>query len=909
MKPHFSLALAALIILALLPAAGAQYAAPPRVTFQTIPATTTPVPSGALSVESVPAGATLFIDGVRAGVTPYTIRTLAEGSHSLTLQMAGYLDITDTVMIARDRILEKTYTLTPQSPTLLPVTTVPPIPRATVLPVTTAPPATGALTAGDLLARIKFKEPVFVRPITITVGNRTKQPILTTDSPYLRFQIENQNDNISLSGTVQKDFVLPPTTFVEVDKNLVYTQYLAANPGSGETCSFAHQCPIWDDNALYLIKPTDKYYNYSHFRWIAEEKDVTAFYQVSRSQFPANASQWQNQYIPGLVGSGPVKEYSVGPNGFHYFDINFAYPANHNPGDPPFYTGFLSLDEVKGGAGKPLAIAKVPGTSLGLTLKKIAIGPFSLGVPSGIVSVPAGELTEAEVGNPNENMLRVCSGCLFARPPTVIETGLLDMDRTYYVRVVPIRKDGTAGIPSLPVEVEVRRPEPCPPSPPPDTTQIVTVRPPSVKVASFYLQAFMRNDWIHTDQNGKLVSRTYYLSVTAPPGCDPAAEVQKSLFQQDPTCMQYIARTGGGQPNYHFFIDPPEGHWYDVFGDILTGLFAAFSSVINAVSAAWSNIQAVAVQIVADVIQAVSFNTIKCGDSDACKGVLQTGLSVAMTSLGVPPTVPNFAELESMGTGYLAKMAADQIGAGEVYGSLPDNVKNEMTGKAAEIGGEMAGSLKDTTATVTATVAGSWYIPDPLYYEPHPAFVIVNLYNPNGAPTDPVTMMVMDAQSLYKQTDDMYIPPLNPGESVSVPVILRERYDDVYVPGCEHDAYYSTCGGGVCIPCYWNLWYFKAKSDSDTKGPDQFLAVLTAKKDGFKILGLSPSSPGKVLNAQTIETYDDLGNRCTPSHWKAVLQYPAGWTMQKDPLTQDLMAVIWGKYTFTNGASGLLIGS
>jgi hypothetical protein len=55
-------------------------------------------------------------------------------------------------------------------------------------------------------------------------------------------------------------------------------------------------------------------------------------------------------------------------------------------------------------------------------------------------------------------------------------------------------------------------------------------------------------------------------------------------------CNGYRALTGGGNPNYHFIIDPPASHWYDTVWDILAGLFMAFSTVTNAVSGAWSNI-------------------------------------------------------------------------------------------------------------------------------------------------------------------------------------------------------------------------------------------------------------------------------------------------------------------------------
>jgi hypothetical protein len=901
-----------------------------------IPFVTTATPSlpqtGVITISSTPSGASVIINGNAMGTTPFTTRTLTVGSHSLLLQMTGYLDHPATFTIQPDQLNQESYTLRPvPSTTISMVTTVQTTVPVTSLPVTAAttiqlPQTTAAVRTlvtpaavdqgqappdrvmkNGLFTEMRFNGPVAVEPITVTVGNRTYRPVLTTDSPYFRYQLKRAVGTTSNSSIADIDFILPPQTLLEVDRNDVFV-----NIKSAVTCSAKENCPpkpVWDDNAQYFIKADDKFYNRSHFRWSSMEKDVTAFYQVSRYPFPADNAHWQNQYIPGLVGSGPAKEIFVDSEGNHYFDLNFALAANHKGGDPPYYTGPLYLDNPKNGKGVPLGITKLPFGNAGILSKQVAFGPVSFGMPSGITGIADGDLVEPDLGNPNDKMLLVCQDCISLRNPTALESALLGMDKTFYVRVIPIRKNGVAGTPTLPVKITVKRPQLCP-ADPKDTTINVVVKPPSVKVASFYLQAFARNDWIHIDQNGVLVAPAYYLSVAPPADCaiyDSLNDMQKGATQ----CNGYRALTGGGNPNYHFIIDPPASHWYDTVWDILAGLFMAFSTVTNAVSGAWSNIQAFAVKIVAVTIQVISFNTIKCSESDACKGVLQTGLSIAMTSFGVPPTIPNFAELESMGTEYIAKMAAEELGAGEIYENLPDSVKNEMTGKAGEVSKDLAGSLKSNTASVTAAAAGSWYIPDPLYYEPHPAFVIVRVSNPNSQPTDGVYMIVKDSQNLYEDSESTYIPPLKSGESISVPVTLKERFIDVYKPGCDKDYYTATCDGvgQNCIPCYWNLWYYKAKTNSETIGADQFVATLHAQKDGYSLHYLTPQSNGKKLDSESIQTWDDQGTACKVTYAKTFLRYPIGWQMQQTPYSQDLMQVIWGHYSFTNGNTGLLIGA
>lgn len=55
---------------------------------------------GTLSVTTDPAGATIYIDGVKQGISPATIPGLAPGSHTLILKLDGYEDLSLPVTIA-----------------------------------------------------------------------------------------------------------------------------------------------------------------------------------------------------------------------------------------------------------------------------------------------------------------------------------------------------------------------------------------------------------------------------------------------------------------------------------------------------------------------------------------------------------------------------------------------------------------------------------------------------------------------------------------------------------------------------------------------------------------------------------------------------------------------------------------
>lgn len=54
---------------------------------------------GSLSVESRPAGATVFLNGRRVGETPMVLREVAAGSYALRLERAGYIRWSTSVRV------------------------------------------------------------------------------------------------------------------------------------------------------------------------------------------------------------------------------------------------------------------------------------------------------------------------------------------------------------------------------------------------------------------------------------------------------------------------------------------------------------------------------------------------------------------------------------------------------------------------------------------------------------------------------------------------------------------------------------------------------------------------------------------------------------------------------------------
>ena len=950
-------------------------------------------PASALSITSSPSGAAVSIDGTAVGTTPYASNALAPGRHAVVLSLSGYMDYSTTVTTVSGTPLNVAYTLTPvltavrpqvslvpvpatsppvagaaapvtttaQPPvavltaTLPPATTTPAITLPAALPVipiaTPTPAPSPAVPPGRVLSTnpswhdLRLPGPVSIQPLTIHVGAFTKTFHFTTLSPYFSYQASSHPGVSDKFPQVQADVRNIPTSFLEVDTLTTTDDVRNYYSGcGGEFCavdadgikhSQQELTPVWGDEATFTISLNATDYTGSAFRWTPDMPVWTgALWQVSRFPFSTNASDYQNEHIPGLVASGPVKDFYVDGKGFHYFMINFARVARHNPGDPPYYDGPSSIHETAAGQGYARSLVMIPGTRLGIYTDTARLGPLSLPYPAGATYLSGGELSEREVGLPNTDTAVSTEQW----PPAAAIGGtvspLLVTSPNYYVRVVPVTADGTAGVPSIPVEVTVVRPEPCPPCPPADaaSTQTFTVKPPSVQVDAFYMTSFVP-DWIHTDDQGNLVSRAHYVSVSVPENCNPDAPVQSTdlvgignaldsciqahngdasacsnIWDDVAQCNAFKTRAYS-HVGYHFYSDPPEGHWYDILVQIVSGLFSSFEQVIDGVSGAWNT-------IVTGVINAAS---VLCGGGPGCKAVMSVVVNTGLSALGVPPTVPNFDELETMGADYMISVAADQIGAGSAYAALPPGMQQAATGG-------VTGTVNDLvtrTQSATGQAAGSWYVPDPLYYQPHPATLVVKLSNPNSVATDPMVLKTKDTANLFRAKSS-YVPPLQPGESLVIPMTLEENFDTVAIPGCTwNTAYTSDCDEAMdtCIPCYWNQWIFAAEGSSDAGG-DSFVNTFSTKITGndvnpgsyggdtYYLDGLDENWGGKTnVNKQQIidvTSRPDCPSCSSSKQVTTYISYPAGWQITTPQHSEDLRNDMWLKYSFSGGTEGML---
>jgi len=747
---------------------------------------------------------------------------------------------------------------------------------------------------GTVAPRLLFPGLREISPVVVQTGGADRRPSLTTLSPYFPSQIQPKATGrggaaVNLGAAAGKP-APRLTSLVEVEAtNIAQRRPNCFGPDASDSGEFGcHRA--WSDAATVKVgRPGDpgfsERFNRVTFRWTSSEIGVVgARWQVSLYPFAPDAGHWADRDVAGLVDSGPVADAFIDAEGFHQFQIDFSRSAN---GGGP---GSL----VRVAAASPAAAGgMLPGRA---TAARLPQGRRPVKPLPGAVAQAPGRLGIVQPGLP---------------PLRSAGTTFVDMNRTLYVRVVPMHGGGQAGLPSLPVEITVTRPQLCPAQSFTQNSDIV-VRPPSAKVVSFVMTSFVPT-FIQTDQNGKLVGRAHYVSIAAPPGCGTGNN-PNPMFGGDPNCTMFNT-LAHGQVGYHFFVDPPDTHWYDTAWDIVKGLFSAFEGVVNGVSSAWNQLEAFVVKVVADAIQVVTFNMVKCGESAGCQAVLSVALKSMMAASGIPPTLPNTAELENLSIDYLAKVGAEQLGAGGIldtaegiYDNLPAAAKQEIEGKASETAAALSNAFANRTGGAAAGGAGSWFMPDPLYYQPHPAYLMVKVFNPNAATTDPVSLHYGDSAGLYHSRDPVYIPALAPGASTVVPIVLEERFDSVYSEKdhCTRDAYESICGD-ICIPCYWNLWVFAAERLSDTPaGGDTFWVGMTTRRDGRE-LSLGTASSGKKLGSEELgPPYNDYGEKCAVSHANVYLKYPNGWKMTVESLKQDLRSLMWLNYRFSEGDRGLM---
>lgn len=212
------------------------------------------VPTGSLTVDSSPEGASVFIDGALSGTTPFTSKSVAAGDHALVLKLQGYDDLAVTITVQAGGHVTTSYSLVPAVTETNVVTATPsqtgvlliesdPAGASVYLDgdlVGTTPYTAKSVTVGDHAVRLsKTGYADIGSTVTITPGGTTEGQytlscnVLTVDSNPSGASVFIDGE---LSGTTPSSIrAIPSGTYTVTLKKEGYADYsrtVTVRPGS-----------------------------------------------------------------------------------------------------------------------------------------------------------------------------------------------------------------------------------------------------------------------------------------------------------------------------------------------------------------------------------------------------------------------------------------------------------------------------------------------------------------------------------------------------------------------------------------------------------------------------------------------------------------------------------------------------
>ena len=193
--------------------------------------------------------------------------------------------------------------------------------------------------------------------------------------------------------------------------------------------------------------------------------------------------------------------------------------------------------------------------------------------------------------------------------------------------------------------------------------------------------------------------------------------------------------------------------------DTIEGFFNFIEKAVNWVSNAYADLKNIAINLGCSVL------------GEWARQGLEMALDAGLVAIGLPPSLPDFDDLASMGKDYLANLAEEEIG---------------VPGVAAATGAVIDEFCKQTRSTRYADKDNSvWFVPDPDFLY-HPAHLWVTLRNTTSHTTVPLWLEVRTEGTVTSKeyVTDVFqrkrvpIPALRPGATLRLPIYLDPQLDD-----------------------------------------------------------------------------------------------------------------------------------
>jgi len=242
-----------------------------------------------------------------------------------------------------------------------------------------------------------------------------------------------------------------------------------------------------------------------------------------------------------------------------------------------------------------------------------------------------------------------------------------------------------------------------------------------------------------------------------------------------------------------FTPQPDDDSWWEevkgAISDFFSDMTEYLAKITNWVSSTYANLKTGLVKMVADILP------VPQQWRDKLAVVLEGLVDYGLASMGIPPTLPNFDDLTSLGTDYMATMALESAGIPPAD-LFKDGLSELSTGILDSV---------NTAATQQSPNPMNWDFvrldPDYLY---RPAYVLITLHNPYDVPTPEGTLsgyneyiintkdMSTSEKTLYarfggnvyystfKVVSGQKVPALAPGQTLVIPVFLEEMTGKSY---------------------------------------------------------------------------------------------------------------------------------
>lgn len=249
------------------------------------------------------------------------------------------------------------------------------------------------------------------------------------------------------------------------------------------------------------------------------------------------------------------------------------------------------------------------------------------------------------------------------------------------------------------------------------------------------------------------------------------------------------AGSGGGGGN---FIS----NFTDTLGGLATGLVGAFGSALSYFSNLVEEIKNTVAEAVVDIATIVPGVGPICNAlgsvGTSCEAIVKTGMEYGLTSMGMPPSIPNWEQFKDQGMDYLAAEIASEI---EGKTGIPSGLTEDQLKSLAK---DMAKTTIDkmTQNRGSGGIQYDWVIP---YLGFDPAVWTMTVKKNDNDPLPNNFFIRTKAFGLYRDVN-VHVPAKFPTNNIlRIPVVLQPDTAGLGIPVCLTDRFKNV----VCMPSGW----------------------------------------------------------------------------------------------------------